>query len=127
MLAVGLALPVLAYARSSFTVEQHPAARAYVTQTMREIVDTVAAAPTGSTVYIENGRTNPVIGMWLEVFLPGRAGLFLLISPDQLPPDRQVRFIERDRNIRDFWAARPQSRLATLLVPPPPEPAGAGG
>ena len=66
LLAVGLALPVLAYARSSFTVEQHPAARAYVTQTMREIVETVAAAPTGSTVYIENGRTNPVIGRWLE-------------------------------------------------------------
>lgn len=126
LLAAGLALPVLAYASSSFKVEQHVAARKYVTQTMREIVDSVAAAPPGSTVYIENGVTNLVIGGWLEQFLPGRAGLFLFLSPEQLPPDRQVRFIERDQNILDYWALRPHSRLATLLVPPPPERPGGG-
>jgi hypothetical protein len=131
LLALGLALPVLAYARSGFEIEEHAAAREYVMRAMRETVDTVVAAAPGTTVFIENGATNPVIGGWLEVFLPGRAGLFLFVSPDELPEDRQVRFVERDRKVLEYWAGRPGSRLATLLVPPPSGDdapvAGAGG
>jgi hypothetical protein len=119
LLAAGLVLPVVAYARSGFRIEPHAQTREYVTRTMREMVDTVAAAPPGTTVFVENGKTNPVIGPWLEVLLPGRAGLFLLVSPESLPPDRQIRFIERDPKVLEFWANRPRSRLATLLVPPP--------
>lgn len=121
LLAAGLGLSLAGYARSTFRIDEHPATRDYVTRTIREIADTVAAAPPGTTVYLENGATQPVIGPWLDVFLPGRAGLFLFVSPaDDLLDGRHVRFVERNPKVLEFWAARPGTRLATLLVPPQP-------
>jgi hypothetical protein len=120
LLGVGLALQVGTYARSSFRIDQHPATRDYVTRTVREIADAVAAAPPGTTVYIENGDTQPVIGPNLKMLVPGRAGLFVLLSPDDLLDGRRVRFMERDQEVLDFWTKRPETRLATLLVAPSP-------
>jgi hypothetical protein len=120
LLAVGLALLVGAYLLSSFHIEQHPATRAYVARTFREMRDAVAASPVGTTVYIENGDTQPVIGPMLREFVPGRAGMFLLLSTNDLLEDRHVRFVERNPDVLEFWAARPKTRLATLLVAPPP-------
>jgi len=120
LLAVGLALQVGAYVLSGFHIDQHPAAREYVTRTIREMADTVTASPPGTTVYIENGDTQPVLGPMLRMFVPGRAGLFLLVSPDDLLVGRHVRFVERNADIMQFWAERPKTRLATLLVAPSP-------
>jgi hypothetical protein len=119
LLAVGLALQVGAYLLSGFHIDQHPSTRAYVTRTFREMQDAVAASPAGTTVSIENGETQMVLGPMLKMFLPGRAGLFLFLSPDDLLDGRHVRFVEPDPDIRKFWAGRPGSRLATLLVAPP--------
>ena len=120
LLAVGLALQVGAYALSSFHIDQHPATREYVTRTFVEMHDAVAASPAGTTVYIENGETQPVLGPMLTMFLPGRAGMFLFLSPDDLLEGRHVRFVERNKEVLEFWAERPGTRLTTLLVPPPP-------
>lgn len=120
LLVVGLALQVGAYGLSGFTIDQHSSTRTCVTQAFRELQDAVAASPVGTTVSIENGVTQPELGPMLTTFLPGRAGLFLLLSPDDLLDGRHVRFVERDANILAFWAARPDSRLATLLVAPSP-------
>jgi hypothetical protein len=121
LLAVGLALQVGAYLLSSFHIEQHAATRTYVTRTFREMQDAVAASPAGTTVYIENGEMQMVLGLpWLRTVLPGRAGLFLFLSPDDLLDGRHVRFVEPNPDIREFWNARPGSRLATLLVAPSP-------
>ena len=120
LLVVGLALQVGAYALSSFTIDQHPSTRTYVTRTFREMQDAVAASPAGTTVYIENGETQPVLGPALTMFLPGRAGMFLFLSADDLLEGRHVRFVERNQEVLEFWAARPGTRLTTLLVPPPP-------
>jgi hypothetical protein len=120
LLAVGLALQVGAYLLSSFHIEQHAATRTYVTQTFREMQDAVLASPAGTTVYIENGETQPVIGPMLKMFLPGRAGLFLFLSPDDLLEGRHVRFVEPNPDIREYWDGRSGSRLATLLVAPSP-------
>jgi hypothetical protein len=56
----------------------------------------------------------------LRTFVPGRAALFLFLSPDDMLDGRHVRFVERDPDILAYWAARPGSRLATLLVAPSP-------
>jgi hypothetical protein len=119
LLAIGLAMQVGTYAHSGFRIDQHPATRDYVTRTMREIADAVAVSPPGTTVYIENGDTQPVIGPNLRMLVPGRAAMFLLLSPDDLLDGRHVRFVERDQEVLDFWTKRPETRLATLLVAPP--------
>src|SRR5262249_54598552 len=113
-------LQVGAYLLSSFHIDQHPATRTHVMQTFREMHDAVAASPVGTTVYIENGETQAVLGPMLTTFLPGRAGLFLFLSSDDVLDGRHVRFVERDPDILAFWAARPGSRLATLLLAPSP-------
>lgn len=121
LLAAGLGLSVAGYARSNVRIDEHQATRDYVTRTLRGIVDTIEASPPGTTVYLENGSTNSVIGPWLEVFFPGRASLFLLLSPaDDLLDGRHVRFVERNPRVLEFWAARPGARLTTLLVAPQP-------
>ena len=121
LLAAGLGLSLAGYARSSFRIDEHRATRDYVTRTTREIVDAVAASPPGTTVYLENGNTDPVIGPWLDVFLPGRAGLFLFLAPvDDVLEGRHVRFVERNPRVLEFWAGRPRARLTTLLVAPRP-------
>jgi len=120
LLAVGLALQVGAYLLSGFHIDQHPATREYVTRTFKEMHDAVSASPAGTTVSIENDETQLVLGPMLRTFLPGRAGLFLFLSPDDTLDGRHVRFVERDPDILAIWAARPGSRLATLLVAPSP-------
>ena len=119
LLAAGLGMLGASYAGSRFQIDDHPGARRYVTRTAQEIADAVAAAPLGTTVYLENGPPNREIGFQLEKKFPGRAGVFLLLSPSgDLLDGRHVRFIERDPEIVKFWHAQPTERLATLLVTP---------
>jgi hypothetical protein len=119
LLAAGLGVLVASYAGSRFQIDDHPGARRYVTRTAQEIADAVAAAPNGTTVYVENGPPHREIGFQLENKFPGRAGVFLLLSPSgDLLDGRHVRFIERDPEIVKFWHERPTERLATLLVTP---------
>ncbi len=116
LLAAGLGLAVAGYAQSSFRIEEHRGARNYLARATAEIATAVAASPAGSTVYLDNGKTQPVIGPWLDIFFPGRAALFLLLSPDDQLDGRHVRFVEPDPEVRKFWAARPKARLTMLLV-----------
>jgi len=119
-LAAALAVLVAGYARSDFQIDEHAAARAYVARTAQEIADAVAGTAAGTTAFIENGSVSAgVVGPWLELPFPGRAAVFLLLSPsgDQLD-GRRVRFIERDPKVLEFWGERPNQRLAHLLVAP---------
>lgn len=119
VLAAGLGILVASYAGSRFRIDEHPDARSYVTRTAREITDAVAAAPLGTTVYVENGPPHREVGFDLDTKFPGRAGLFLLLSPSgDLLDGRHVRFIERNPQIVKYWHAQPTTRLATLLVTP---------
>src|SRR5262249_43376839 len=73
VLAAGLGILVTSYAGSRFRIDEHPDARSYVTRTAREIADAVAAAPLGTTVYVENGPPHHEIGFGLDTKFPGRA------------------------------------------------------
>jgi hypothetical protein len=117
-LAAGLGLLVIGKLRSPSWIIEHTDTRAWVAHASRDIADAVAAAPPGTTVYVENGAT-PAIGIWPGTAFPGRAGVFQLISPASDEIDgRRVRFIERDPKILAFWAQRPDEPIARLLVSP---------
>jgi hypothetical protein len=119
-LAAGLGLLVAGHARSNFQIDEHAAARAYLARTAQEIADAVAAVPPGTTVYLENGSTpGGAVGPWLNQWFPGRAGVFLLLSPSgDMLDGRHVRFVERDPKVVEFWGERPSARLEGLLVAP---------
>jgi hypothetical protein len=110
----------MAHLRSNFSIDEHRAARDYVARTAREIADAVSGAPPGTTMYLENGRPPAsVVGMWLETQFPGRAAVFLLLTPSGDTLDgRHVRFIERDPKVLEFWSQRPGQPMARLLVAP---------
>jgi len=119
-LAAGLGLLVAGYLRSAPWIDEHAASRAWVEGATREIAEAVAAAPPGTTVYLENGAAPAwAVGIFLENAFPGRAGVFSLLSPASDEMDgRHVRFIERDPNILAYWAERPGEPIARVIVPP---------
>jgi hypothetical protein len=84
----------------------------------------VQAQPPGSTVYLENATTPLGIrGAALPNFLfPGRAGVFILLNRSDQMDGRTVRFVERDDETLEFYAARPYTRLAHLIVRPDQTP-----
>lgn len=132
LVALGVALPVVAYARSTFRIDEHTDVRTAVTTAMHDLAARIAAAAPGGTVFIENrGGADPVLAHVLAVDLPGRAGLFLLLPHDEVAHNRGVRFVEPNSEVLAYWQGRPGSRLATLLVSPPagrePDASPAGG
>jgi hypothetical protein len=71
-------------------------------------------------VFIDNGTTpRTILGGALPNFLfPGRAGVFVLLNRSDKLDGRTVRFVERDAEVLEFYAARPHTRLAHLMVKP---------
>jgi hypothetical protein len=49
---------------------------------------------------------------------PGRAAVLLLHQPGDEVKDRRLRFIERDPTVLAWYAQRPDTPLARLLVAP---------
>jgi hypothetical protein len=125
LLPLGLGVLAAGYLRSGFSIDEHPAARAYVTRTAAEIAAAVAAAPPGQTVYLENGSApTSFVGMWLEMQFPGRAAVFLLLSPsDDSVDGRHIRFIERNQSVLESWHQRSSEPMARLLIAPEHAPA----
>jgi hypothetical protein len=125
ILAAALGVLVVGYLHANSWIDEHAATRSYFRRTAEEIADAAAAAPPGATVYLENGREPAaVVGIFLDIVFPGRAGVFLLLSPSSdLVDGRRVRFIERDPKVLEAWSARPTEPLAKLLVPPHDAPA----
>jgi hypothetical protein len=123
--AVVLVVAMTGYLRSNFRIDERPATRAYFKRTAQEVARAAAAAPPGTTVYLENGRATPdVVGIFLEIVFPGRAGVFFLQSPKTDVVDgHRIRFIERDPKVLEYWAARPNEPLGKLLVSPRDVPA----
>jgi hypothetical protein len=119
-LATGLAVIAYGIARIGVAIQEYRWTPDYVQRTADEIAAAVHARPEGSTVYIENG-TSPrsILGGALPNFLfPGRAGVFVILHRSDRLDGRTVRFIERDHEVQSFYAARPNTRLARLLVRP---------
>jgi hypothetical protein len=118
VLSVGLGLVAVAYLRSNFHIDEHAHARASFWRTVQEMAEAVAASPPSQTLYLEN-EPLPAIAFGPKVFFPGRAAVFVLVSPsDRFPDDRRVRFIERDPAVREYWSVRPKTRMSMLLVAP---------
>jgi len=115
-LVAGLAILAVGYGRSRFAINQHPATRAYVGHVVAELEDAVRASPPGATVRLDNGSLpGAVFGPDLDVFFPGRAAIFLLVSPSDELDGRHVRFVEHDERTREYWRAHSAGRMATLL------------
>lgn len=124
-LAAGLGVIVYGIARIGLIIPQYPWTPAYVQRTADAITAAVRAQPPGTTVYVENDKTpRSILGGALPNFLfPGRAGLFVILHPTDDLEGRTVRFIERDPEVQAYYAARPRTRIARLLVRPEQAPA----
>jgi hypothetical protein len=119
--AVALLLGVwtYGYVRAGFHFDEHPFAHDWFLTTRNEIAAAVASAPRG-TVYIENGKTpGYVLGPAIpDAYFPGRAAVFLLTHPAGRLDGRDVRFIERDSAVLDWYANERPTLLGRLLVAP---------
>ena len=119
-LFAGLGLIVAGRLYSGFAIDVHPQARSYFAETLGDIETAVAAQPAGSIVYLENLQSpvtifGPVIK---NPAFPGRAAVFLIAHPSDTVDGRRVRFVERDRQIRTYYAQAGERRLGQLLVAP---------
>ncbi len=121
VLAVALAIGAYGFASAGSPVTQlRTQCRDYFVETMQGIAYDVRAATPGDPVYLDN-RTTPrfVLGITLpEEAFPGRAAVFLLAQRSEAMDGRKVRFVEHDEDVLSYYRARPQSRLARLLVGP---------
>jgi hypothetical protein len=115
-LGTGLGLLVAGYGGSHFRIDRHAATRAYFEREAAELEQAVRAAPPDGTVQLANGSLPAgLFGPLLDVFFPGRAAIFLLISPSDELAGRRVRFVEHDARILDYWREHSAGRMATLL------------
>jgi hypothetical protein len=126
-LELAASLGIIAYgiARIGVAIQEYRWTPEYVQRTADAITAEVRASPAGSTVYLENGTTpRGILGAVLpNAVFPGRAGVFVILHRSDQLDGRTVRFIERDGEVRSFYAARPRTRLARLLVKPADLPA----
>lgn len=124
-LAAGLAAIVAGPMLVGRPIEEYRRSKDYVQRAGDAITASVRGAPAGSTVYIENDRTPfAVLGPALpQAVFPGRAGVFVLLHPSDQLEGRTVRFVERNQDTLDYYAVRPDTRLARLLVAPEQVPA----
>jgi hypothetical protein len=120
LLVAALAIGVYGYPRSTFRIYDNLLCRLYVDATMRGIEAEVAAHPVGATVYLDNGDPPATLlgPVMRKRDFPGRAAVLLLHQPGDEVNDRQVRFVERDPSVLAWYAERPDTPLARLLVPP---------
>jgi len=107
------------YVGARFRVDEHTAVHDWFLTTRHDITAAVAAAPPG-TVYLENGKTpGYVLGPAIpDAYFPGRAAVFLLTHPGGRLDGREVRFIERDPEVLEWYANERPTPLRRLLVAP---------
>ncbi len=124
-LAAGLGMVVYGIGRIGLSIQEYRWTPEYVRTTAAAIEAAVRAQPPGSTVYVENGTTpRSILGPALpNLLFPGRAGLYVILHRSDQLDGRTVRFAEPDDEVRSFYAMRPRTRLAHLLVKPPDTPA----
>lgn len=118
--AGGIGVIVFGAVHHTVSMQEYPATPRYLQQTIDRIAADVRAKPPGSTVYLENERApGYILGPAIPSFLfPGRAGVYVLFNPTDQFEGRTVRFIERDPEVAQYYAQRPDTRLARLLVAP---------
>jgi hypothetical protein len=108
---------LLAYLRSDFVVDTHPASRAEVSFALTAMQQAAEREPVGGTAYVLN-RPLHSVGILLfnetELF-PGWAGLFTLVFPDDQAWGRTMRFAVA--NAAATPPEMPRERVARLLVP----------
>jgi hypothetical protein len=106
-------------------IQLYEASPEYLQKTIDGIVAEVRAQPPGSTVYLENERApGYILGPAIpSALFPGRAGVFVLFERSDQLEGRTVRFVERDPEVAQYYAQRPDTRLARLLVSPGDVPA----
>ncbi len=122
-LAVGLW--VSGYRRSGLEIDERRSCHDYFLQTQGEIAAATAAAPPGSTVYLENEVTPPYVLGYLIAnrLFPGRAAAFLVAHPSGVLGGHQLRFVERDPSVLDLYEKQGDTPLARILVAPEDAPA----
>jgi len=122
---LGLGLLVYGYRHAGFQIDERQASHNYFLYTRQEIVDAAARTPDGSTVYLEIQTSPPYIlgPMIPDRLVPGRAAMFVLTHPSGRLDGREVRFIERAAEVRDWYLKLPGSPLGQLLVAPEDAPA----
>ncbi len=120
LLVAALAIGIHGYARSTFRIYDNMLCRLYVDTTLRGIEAEAAAHPVGSTVYLDNGDPPATLlgPVMRKRDFPGRAAVLLLQQSGDEVNDRRVRFVERDPSVLAWYAERPDTPLARLLVPP---------
>ena len=121
----GLASIVAGRLLVGLPIEAYPWTKTYVQQALDATVASVRTWPSGAVAYVENDKTpRGVLGAALpNAAFPGRAAVFILVNPTDQLEGRTVRFVERDPEVLEYYAARPQPRLARLLVAPEQMPA----
>jgi hypothetical protein len=112
LLVVWLVATGVLYARSSWRIDLHPADRQLAAQVVTAIDRAIRQAPEGQTIFIPNEKFAPAV---FHDGFSGSAALYTIFFPSRL--DGRVRFVEPDATVRE--RARPGSRLATVLMPPP--------
>jgi len=121
-----LALALEGRHASGFRIDTRPYVHDYFLYTKQDLASQIAAAPRETPLYLENQKTPwPVLGVAIpERLVPGRAAVFLLTRSASKLEDRDVRFIERDPDVLDWYREEhPDTPLARLLVAPEETPA----
>jgi hypothetical protein len=123
--ALGLGLLVYGYLHGTFQIDERQACHDYFLYTQKEIADAGSSMPDGATIYLENNTSPPyVLGPMIpDRLVPGRAAMFVLTHPSGRLDGREVRFIERASEVRDWYLKRPGTPLGRLLVAPEDAPA----
>ena len=115
-----LAVWVAGYLGGNFTIDERRKNHDYFVTTLNEIMAAAAAAPGSDPVYLENGASpGYILGPMIpDRFFPGRAALFLITHPGARLDGRELRFIERDPMIVEWYRHPVVTVLGRLLVAP---------
>jgi hypothetical protein len=124
-LVAGLGAIVYGAVLHPLSIQLYNASPQYLQKTIDGIIAEVHAQPPGSSVYLENERApGYILGPAIpNALFPGRAGVFVLFERSDQIDGRTVRFVERDPEVAQYYAVRPDTRLARLLVSPGDVPA----
>jgi hypothetical protein len=117
---LGLGLLVSGYLLSHFGIDEHTRVHDYFLYNKQNIAETQGDAPGDGTIYLENGTSPPyVLGPMIpDRLVPGRAAIFLLTHPSGRLDKREVRFIERNPEVLQWYLKKPDTPLRRLLVAP---------
>lgn len=129
-LAAGLVLLIYGYQMNEgrFPIDMRRYSRNMYLGWVGDVTASLASAPPGEVVYIENEAAKfPLLGPMLPpLLIPGRATVVLLDDPSVRLDGREVRFIERDPGILAWYREpeRADTPLSRMLVAPSEVPPG---